>query len=109
MEHIAIMKKSLSFIPKILSGQKIIESRWYRAKYAPWDKIKAGEAIYFKNSGEPVIAKAAVDKVIQFQDLTTTRIKNIIKKYGKFIGINTAQMPIFYEMFKNKNIAYSFL
>lgn len=30
MEHVAIMKKSWGLTRKILSGEKTIESRWYR-------------------------------------------------------------------------------
>lgn len=80
MDHIAIMKKSLKLLPKILSGEKTIESRWYMAKFAPWNKIKAGEKIYFKDMGEPVTVKAEVSKVLQFE-LTPKITKEIIENY----------------------------
>ena len=70
MEHVAIMRKSWGLTQKILSGKKKIESRWYKVKYAPWDRIKFGEIVYFKDSGEPVTIKTEVEKVIQFSDLT---------------------------------------
>jgi len=54
MDHIAIMKKSWGLTEKILSRRKIIESRWYSAMRKPWNKIKEGKTVYFKNSGEPV-------------------------------------------------------
>lgn len=85
MHHIAIMKKSWNLIPKILSGEKTIESRWYKNKSAPWDKIKIGDIIYFKNSGEKIIAKAEVSKIIQFENLDKSKIKEIIEKYGQAI------------------------
>jgi ASC-1-like (ASCH) protein len=81
------MKKSWGMIPMILSGEKTIESRWYQTKRAPWGKIKAGEIIYFKNSGEPVTAKAKISKVIEFENLTPGKIKEILSKYGKQICI----------------------
>ena len=56
MHHVAIMNKSWNLIPKIISGEKSIESRWYQTKRTPWDKIKAGDKIFFKNSGEAIIA-----------------------------------------------------
>ena len=70
MDHVAIMKKSWKLTDKIISGKKIIESRWYKNKYTPWDKIKRGDMVYFKNSGEPVAIKALVTKVLQFSDST---------------------------------------
>ena len=66
MEHLAIMRKSWGLTDKILTGQKKIESRWYSVKYKPWDSIKEGETVYFKDSGGPVRIKAEVARVMQF-------------------------------------------
>lgn len=52
MHHVAIMKPSWKLIPKILSGEKTIESRWYQTRRAPWNGIAAGDVVYFKDSGE---------------------------------------------------------
>lgn len=41
MDHLAIMNPKRKLIPKILSGEKKIESRWYMMRVAPWDKIKS--------------------------------------------------------------------
>ena len=83
MEHIAIMKKSWRLTEKILTGEKTAESRWYKTRRAPWNKIKAGDSIYFKNSGEKIKLKARVAKVIQFDDLNPIKRKEILTKYGK--------------------------
>lgn len=80
MDHVAIMKKLWKLIPKILSGQKKIESRWAVIRCAPWGKVKVGDTVYFKNSGEPVTIKAIVSKVEQFADLTPPKIKEILEK-----------------------------
>jgi len=85
MHHVAIMKKSWGLIPKIISRQKTIESRWYQTRRAPWNKIKIGDAVFFKNSGEEITAKASVCKVVQFEIHTITDIVKIIKKYGERI------------------------
>lgn len=85
MHHVAIMKKSWQMIPKILSGQKTIESRWYQTKRAPWSAIVPGDQIYFKNSGEPVTAEAKVSKVLQFELHSKQDAKKIINKYRKDI------------------------
>lgn len=86
MQHVAIMKKSWGLIPKILSGEKTIESRFYKFKHSPWDKVKTGDIIYFKNTDEPVVTKAKVVKVLQFSDLTDKKISEILNKYGKDLG-----------------------
>jgi ASC-1-like (ASCH) protein len=102
MDHVAIMKKSWKLTDKILSGQKKIESRWYKSKHAPWNQIKPGETIYFKDSGEPVTIKAEVEKVLQFQSLNPGGIKQILNQYGKAIGLGIKDIPKFFELFKNK-------
>ena len=85
MHHVAIMKKSWNLIPKIISGEKTIESRWYQTRRIPWNGVRVGDVIYFKNSGEPVIAKASVSKVLQFEMEHDTDVKKIVKKFGKDI------------------------
>ncbi len=65
MDHVAIMKKSLGFLPKIISGEKTIESRFYNSKRSPWDKIKTGDRIFFKNTGEKITVTAFVSQVLQ--------------------------------------------
>ena len=102
MEHIAIMRKSWGLTQKILTGQKKIESRWYKVKYPPWDRIKSGEIIYFKDSGEPVTIKTEVDKVIQIPDINPKKVKEILYKYGRADGLGIDEIPKFFEMFKNK-------
>jgi len=82
MHHVAIMNTSWKLIPKILLGEKTIESRWYQTKRAPWDKAKAGDTIFFKNTGEPVSARARVTAVRQFELEGVEDVRRIIQKYG---------------------------
>ena len=100
MEHLAIMKKSWGLTEKILTGDKKIESRWYSVKYPPWDRIRTGETVYFKDSGEPVTIRAEVDRVMQFSDLTPEKVRDILDRYGKDDGIE--DIPSFFELFKDK-------
>ena len=102
MDHIAIMRKSWGLTQKILTGQKKIESRWYKVKYSPWGRIKSGEVVYFKDSGDLVSIKTKVKKVIQFEDLTTKKVKHILDTYGKDNGISKEEIPKFFDMFKDK-------
>ncbi len=84
MEHLAILDKKRKLLAKIISGEKTIESRWYKAKVTPWDRIKRGETVYFKESGEPVSVRAKVAEVMQFY-LPATNISELLQKYGKEI------------------------
>ena len=102
MEHVAIMRKSWGLTSKILSGEKKIESRWYKFKHLPWDRIKPGETIYFKDSGDPVSLKAEVEKIQQFSGLTPLKVKEILDQWGQDDGIEKEKIPEFFELFKDK-------
>lgn len=102
MQHVAIMKKSWGLTDKILRGEKKIESRWYLGKRNPWDKIMAGDIVYFKDSGEPVGIRAKVKKVIQFSNLTQKQVRDILAKYGDADGLEKEKIPEFFERFKDK-------
>lgn len=96
------MKKPWGLTPKILSGKKKIESRWYKSKYPPWNRIKQGEILYFKDSGEAVKIKACVQKVLQFEDLDPQKVKELLLEFGKADGLEVDDIPRFYKMFKDK-------
>ena len=102
MDHVAIMRKSWGLTEKILSGEKKIESRWYKNKSKPWDFIKTGDRVYFKDSGCPVSIKAEVRRVVQFRDLTPPRSESILDTYGKATGISEADTPKYCRLFKDK-------
>ncbi len=102
MDHVAIMRKSWGLLPKILNGTKTIESRWYTHKCAPWNKIKKGNTIYFKNSGEKVTVKAGIGGVKQFENLTSVKVGQILTKYGQKDGIGMPDLSKFHKLFKNK-------
>lgn len=102
MDHIAIMRKSWGLTEKILTGEKIIESRWYLVGRTPWNRVKKGDIVYFKNSGEPVSLKAKVQKVLQFSGLTPKKVRELLKTYGEDDGIEKENTKEFFERFKNK-------
>lgn len=90
MHHVAIMNPLWKLIPKILSGEKSIESRWYLTRRTPWDKAHAGDVIFFKNSSESVTASATVSEVLQFEIRGLVDARRIIAKYGKEIALANA-------------------
>jgi ASC-1-like (ASCH) protein len=100
MEHVAILSKKWKLLDKIISGEKKIESRWYKFKRAPFGYISEGNTIYFKESGDPVTVKAQVEKILIFDKLNHDIIGRIIKEYGNLIGIK----PDFAQEVSNKRL-----
>ncbi len=90
MDHVAILAKKRKLLQKILSGEKTIESRWYRFKKTPYNSIVVGDTVYFKDSGEPVSVKARVADVLFFAELNKEIFDDIISKYGPKIGIDSS-------------------
>ena len=102
MEHLAIMRRSWGLTDKILRGQKTVESRWYSTKRQPWNVIKTGETVYFKDSGGPVRARARVKKVIQFSDLTLSKVRAILNEHGRALGLEKGEIPEFCGRYQGK-------
>ncbi|MBI5871802.1 hypothetical protein HZB88_01830 [archaeon] len=99
MEHVAILSKNMKLLAKILSGEKTIESRWYKFKKTPYHSISINDIIYFKESGKPVTAKVRVNSVLFFDSLNERKIKEILNRYGKKICV-----PIsYFEKLAGKN------
>ena len=87
MDHLAILAKKRKFLPKIISGKKTIESRWYIHKKAPCHALAVGDRVFFKDSGDPVTVMSEVAKVLFFDNLTMIKIQEILKRYGNDICI----------------------
>ena len=102
MDHVAIMKKSWHLLPKILSGEKTIESRWYMHRCEAWGKVSAGDTVFFKNSGEPVTVHARVKKVLQFEHLAPAKVRSILEKYGGRGGIGNESFGSIWSWAKRK-------
>ncbi len=96
------MRKEWGLAEKILDGRKTIESRWMKNRSAPWKRVGAGDAVYFKNSGEPVRIRAVVSHVVHIEKLTPAKIAAVLRKYGRRDGISRKDMPKFRRLFKDK-------
>ncbi len=99
MDHLAILDKKRKLLQKIISGEKTIESRWYKFKKTPYQQINQGDTIYFKDSGEPICVKAKVGKTLFFDNLNESKIRDIITQYGERIGISISSV----ERLRGKN------
>lgn len=96
------MKKSWGLLPKIINGQKTIESRWLMNQSGPWGKVREGETIYFKDAGEPVTVKATVSHVLELENLGPARVREILDFYGEDDGISEAEIPQYHALFSGK-------
>ena len=100
MEHLAILGKEP--LEKILSGEKIIESRWYEKKIAPFNKIKNGDKVYFKESGKKSVTASGITKKVLFIDnLDESKIIEIYETYGKGVCFSKSKEELI-EMYKKK-------
>lgn len=102
MDHLAIMKKESKLLSKIINGEKTIESRWYKSKKAPFNRLQKNDTIYFKNSGEKVTVKAAVKDFKQFIMLTEENIFNLLHSYEKELQIEADK---YFQSVKDKKYA----
>ena len=96
MEHIAILRQP--FFNMILSGEKTIESRWSLSRIASFERVKAGDVIWLKETSKDITARAIVKKV-KFYNLTKNKADEIKKKYGKEIGTDKFED---WERYRNK-------
>lgn len=103
--HVAIMRRAWGLTDKILTGEKTIESRWYKNRACPWGKIAVGDEIYFKDSGGPVRLRARVREVRQFDGLTSDKVHELLNQYGRADGLGTmsADYEPYYQRFRAKN------
>ncbi len=103
-DHVAIMRSDWGLTQKIITGEKTIETRWYKTKAIPWDRVYSDELVYFKDSGQPITIVATVAKVEQYSDLSETDVINLLTKFAKpdGLGIDSGSIKKFFHLFKDK-------
>ena len=100
MDHVAILSKKLKLLSKVVSGEKTIESRWYKFRKTPFRLISVDDTIYFKESGEPVTVKAKVNKVLFYEHLDKAIFDEIVSDYGPRICIDNS----YWQQVNDKNL-----
>jgi hypothetical protein len=92
MDHAAFMKKSWGLVPKVVTGEKTCEGRWYKSRRAPWNKSKPGDTLYFKNGAEPISLKVTITKVFQYKVENNKQAMEIMKTHVRD-DLGTNQIP----------------
>ena len=81
--HAAIIDTRLT--SGLLEGRKRVETRFGRHRRPPFGRVSRGDEIYFKASGGPIIGRAYVLRIQQYDDLTRGAIRAIRRKHGHLI------------------------
>jgi ASC-1-like (ASCH) protein len=100
MDHVAILKDAP--LDKILDGAKTIESRWLANKSAPWDKVRCGDAVFFKRSGGNVEAWARVKEVRQYENVNNHLALAIIREHGAGLAIDEKSLGQWHNRAKTR-------
>jgi len=66
----------------ILSGQKMVEARLGSDRRAPFDRVEPGDIVYIKPTSQPVVAKATVYRVDQYEGLEHSDIDRLKELYN---------------------------
>jgi ASC-1-like (ASCH) protein len=82
MDHLAILSKG-ELLNKIITGEKKIESRWYKFNKDPFNSISQEDTIYFKQSGQPVTVRATVATAKFYDNLNPKKIGKIFTTYRR--------------------------
>lgn len=82
--HLVILKKP--YLEKILNGIKKVELRLTKTKHHGFGKVLAGDILFLKESSGFVCAKAYVEKVKNFENLTPEKILELKQQYNHLIG-----------------------
>jgi ASC-1-like (ASCH) protein len=92
----------VGLLPKILSGEKTVETRWFVNKRRPWGMVKAGDVVYFKDSSKPITAKAKVSTTELFSDLDSKKVRSLLEKYASQDGIPSREIDSYASLFSKK-------
>lgn len=78
-------------IEAILGGVKTVETRFSKAKIAPFNQISSGDWVFMKPPGEEPVGQFRVKKVFNFEGLTEDDVKKIFRDYGDQIAIGNKE------------------
>lgn len=85
-KHLAIFKGEGGEL--ILTGKKVVESRFSKRKSPPFGSISSGDLVYIKPSGKDMIGQFKVLKVIFYDNLDLSDLSNLKTKYGKDLAVD---------------------
>ena len=81
--HVAVLMRP--YVELLLCGEKTVECRLTQTSREPFEKIDAGDRVFFKQSSGPYRATALVDHLLFERDLSPRRIREIQRDYNDVI------------------------
>jgi ASC-1-like (ASCH) protein len=105
-KHLAIMDKTT--IEAVLSGRKIIETRFSQHRIAPFGKISVGDIIYMKPPGEDLMGQFKAKKIFYFEGLNQDDVDKIFADFGPKIRSGEKEKDEKYHL-KKRNSFYGTL
>ncbi|MGB9751013.1 MAG: hypothetical protein C0183_04260 [Roseiflexus castenholzii] len=78
--HLAILREP--YLSRILAGVKTIEARFLRVRAAPYGSVTAGDTLFLKRAGGPIVATARAARVATFDHPTPAQITALIERYA---------------------------
>lgn len=67
MHHVVLLKKRWRHMEQLLIGTKTAEARWTTRMKDPWDQVKYGDWLFFRENKGPILAKARVLHIKQYK------------------------------------------
>ncbi|HEU4966120.1 MAG TPA: hypothetical protein VFT53_01390 [Candidatus Saccharimonadales bacterium] len=92
MNHLVIYNKKLfarDYINLMLTGNKVLGSKFTSRRTAPYQKLKSGDYLYLKESSGPVLGRVRAKVVISKEIVNPEEIMEFLTKYRQDIGINS--------------------
>ncbi len=83
--HLAILTKS--YLDKIISRQKTIESRFSKVRIPPFQMIKNGDVLFLKETSGPILAVALVADVQFFGSMEPNDATLIMQQYSAGLAL----------------------
>lgn len=78
--HVAIIDSQTA--DELLAHRKRIETRFYRSKRAPWDRVQRGDRVHFKVAGGDVVGAWRVTRVRQIEELRPQGMRRLRHAYA---------------------------
>jgi len=85
--HLAIFSEPL--LQKLMTGAKVLESRFSVNKISPFGKIRPGDIVVVKKTGGPIVAAFISGIVYCEANLTPDMIEDMKFKHSKNLGLST--------------------
>ncbi len=108
MNHLAIYNKKTfhkDYIALMLNGTRTIGIKFLSRKTAPYQRLRAGDIIYLKDSSGPIRGRATVASVDNIELIEPEQIMQFLAEHAGDIGIeNEEQLMNIWS--RNRNSRY---